>query len=123
MLNTFVMQVIYNVDIMRFFKQNYISTNLLSMFTYVCVPIIPGNTTREVYRLCSISSVLLEVNITELKASLMLFALCCFYHNFLKTICFLSKWLRACNFVHVRVFFHCSRHEITLQPDCKFGIT
>ena len=27
-----------------------------------------------------------------------------YYHNFFKTICFLSKWIRVSNFVQVRVF-------------------
>ena len=46
----------------------------------------------------------IEVNFIKIIVSVTCFPYCCFlYLNFVKTICFLSKWIRACNFVQVRI--------------------
>ena len=67
---------------------------------------IAANDKGELNRLCStISNVslFLEINITQIEASVTLFASVVLISQLLVNYMFLSKWIRACNFVQVGV--------------------
>ena len=89
-------------------KLRVLFTNLLyciflrdHMTCYICESLIHSRNSNA-YLKCV--SFVLEVNFAEIRVSVKLFGCHCFLcHTFTKTNCFLFKWIRAYNFVQMRI--------------------